>query len=388
MADEPSNLTVSQMDKSLQSLPTSGSNAKKRSLWFHLHFWIGWIAALPIAVVCLSGGILVFEGPIFQWEHRELFQLEETGTPLSVQQVLDTYRSADPPLVVNHLGIPKSPNHSYSAFATELRPEGRRGARVFLNPYTGELTRLNAGFSISETLIDVHRRLAGGRTGQLIVGISSLVLIVTCVLGFTLWWPLRGRTFVRAWKRGQALDWHNALGLVVLLPLMVMAITGVTFTWGQSIWPLLEGLQGYPSQAVMPPIAVSEGQAKVSMDLVVDRIRAEFPGQRITGIQPGSGKQSPIKVFLDADGSNLQLVMDPYSGEELLRFDGSGTGPVGWLRRNFGRFHTFGPFNLAIRILWGLLSVSGTALVVTGLWVSVRRWRRPGRRTVATKSAP
>lgn len=365
------------MDDSLQNPSTSGSNAKKRSIWFHLHFWIGWIAALPIAAVCLTGGILVFEESIFQWEHNELFQLKETGTPLSVQQVLDNYRSANPPLIVNHLGLPEFSNHSYAAFATEIRPEGRRAARVFQNPYTGELTRLNAEFSISASLIDVHRRLAGGRAGQQIVGISSLVLTVTCMLGIVLWWPLRGRTFARAWKRGNALDWHNALGLVVLLPLMVMAVTGVMFTWGRTIWPALENLQGYPSQAVMPAVSVSEGDARVSMDLIVDRVRAELPGRRITGIQPGNGKQSPIKVFLDADGSNLQLVIDPYTGRELLRFDGSGTGPVGWLRMNFGRFHTFGPYNPAVRILWGLFSIGGTVLVVTGLWVSVKRLRRP-----------
>lgn len=368
-------LTESQMDKSRQGFLISSTNGKKRSIWFHLHFWIGWIAALPIALVCLSGGILIFEEAIFHWEHKELFQLEETGTPLSVQQVLDAYRSANPPLIVNHLGIPESPNHSYSAFTTELRPEGRRPARVFLNPYTGRFTRLNEEFSISETLISVHRRLAGGRTGQLIVGISSIVLIVTCIFGLVLWWPLRGRTFARAWQRGRALDWHNALGLVALLPLMLMALTGIAFTWGQSIWPLLEGIQGYPSQAVMPPVAVSERDTKVSMDVVVNRIRAELPNQRITGIQPGNGKQSPIKVFLDADGNNLQILVDPYTGKELLRFDGTGTGPIGWLRRNFGKFHTFGPFNIALRILWGLFSIGGTVLVVTGLWVSVKRYR-------------
>lgn len=372
------------MDDSLPKPGTNGSDAKKRSIWFYLHLWIGWIAALPIAVVCLTGGILVFEESIFHWEHSELFQLEETGTPLSVQQVLDNYRSADPPLVVNHLGLPESPNHSYAAFATEMRPEGRRAVRVFQNPYTGALTRLNAEFSISATLIDLHRRLAGGRIGQQIVGISSLILMVTCLLGFVLWWPLRGRTFARAWKRGHALDWHNALGLVALLPLLVMALTGIMFTWGRSIWPALESLQGYPSQAVIPAMAVSEGDAKVSMDLIVDRIRAELPGRRITGIQPGNGKRSPIKVFLDADGSNLQLVIDPYSGKELLRFDGSGTGPVGWLRKNFGKFHTFEPYHPAARILWGLLSIGGTVLVVTGLWVSVKRWRRPRRKTAVT----
>ena len=368
------------MNKPIENLPTSGSKDKKRTLWFHLHFWIGWIAAVPIALVCLTGGILVFEGAIFRWEHNALYQLEETGTPLSIQQVLERYQSADPPLRVNHLGIPKASNHSYSAYCTEILPEGNRGAgRVFLNPYTGELTKLVGGFSISHFLIDLHRHLAAGKLGQQIAAISSLVLAITGIIGLVLWWPLRGRTFVRAWKRGQALDWHNALGLVVLIPLIVMAITGIMFTWGRQIWPMLEKLQRTPSQAVIPAVTIPEGDTRVSMDVVVDRIKAELPGKRITGIQPGNGK-NPVKVLLDADGNNLQLFMDPYSGKELLRFDGSGTGPVGWFRKNFGRFHTLGPYNLFARILWGLLSLGGTVLVVTGLWVSVKRWRRPKRK--------
>jgi len=128
--------------------PTAGSNKRKRSFWFHLHFWVGWIAALPIALVCLTGTILVFEGDLFRWEHKEHFQLDVTDSPLSVAEVLNAYQSADPPLRVNHLGIPRSPEHSYSAYCTELRPDGNRGGRVFLNPYTGALTWMSDGFSI------------------------------------------------------------------------------------------------------------------------------------------------------------------------------------------------------------------------------------------------
>lgn len=367
------------MNNLSENLPASEADSKKRSLWFHLHFWVGWIAAVPIALVCLTGAFLIFQQDLFRWEHKVLFQLEETGNALSVQEILDTYRSADPPLQVNHLGFPKSPKYSYSAYCTEIRPEGNRGGRVFLNPYSGELSRLSDGFSMSETLIDLHRHLAAGRTGQLVVAISSLVLAITCLFGLVLWWPLRGRTFVRAWKRGQALDWHNALGLAALVPLIVMAITGIMFTWGQQIWPLIDNLQGYPSRAVAPTITISEGGERVSMDLVVDQVRAALPGKRITGIQPGNGK-NVIKVFLDADGNNLQLFMDPYTGEELGRFEGSGTGPVGSFRKVFSSLHTLGRYNLFVRVLWGMFSLGGTVLVVTGIWISVKRWRRRTRR--------
>ena len=305
---------------------------------------MGWIAALPIALVCLTGALLVFEQDLFRWEHKELFQLEETGNALSIQQVLEAYHSADPPLQVNHLGIPKLPEYAYSAFCTEIRPEGNRGAgRVFLNQYTGEIIRLSDGFSLSETFIGIHRRLVAGRIGQLIVAFSSLLLAITSVFGLVLWWPLRGRTFVRAWKRGQALDWHNALGLAAMMPLIIMAITGIMITWGRDIWPLVDKLQGYPSRAVAPAIVVSEGEGNVSMDLVVERVRGAIPGKRITGIQPGNGK-NVIKVFLDTDGNNLQLFIDPHTGNEVARFDGSGTGPVGSFRKVFGSLHTLRPY--------------------------------------------
>lgn len=360
---------------------TSESRQRKRRVWFHLHFWIGWIAALPIALVCLTGTVLIFEGELISWENREFFQLEENGKPLTIQQVLDAYRSADPPLQVNHLSIPKASSHAYSAYVTEIRSDGsRRGGKVYLNPYTGELTWAGDKFTISHLIINVHRHLAAGKIGQQIIGISSLVLAITCIIGLILWWPLRGRTFVRAWRRGQVHDWHNALGLIAMAPLIVMAITGITFTWGRHVWPILEDMQGRPSQTVMPPITVSEGNEKISIDVIIDQIRAEFPGKRITGIQPGSRKQTPVKAFLDADGNNLQLVRDPYSGEELLRLDGTGNGPVGWYRENFGKFHTFGPYHIVLRLLWGLLSLGGAVLVITGLWISVKRWRRPKRK--------
>lgn len=364
------------MDYQSEYLPISESKSKKCSLWFHLHFWVGWIAAVPIALVCLTGALLVFEQDLFRWEHKQLFQLEETGNALSVQQVLEAYYSADPPLQVNHLGLPKLPEYAYSAFCTEIRPEGNRGAgRVFLNQYTGEIIRLSDGFSLSETFIGIHRRLVAGRTGQLIVAFSSLLLAITCLFGLVLWWPLRGRTFVRAWKRGQVLDWHNVLGLAAMMPLIIMAITGVMITWGRDIWPLVDKLQGYPSRAVAPAIAVSEGEGNVSMDLVVERVRGAIPGKRITGIQPGNGK-NVIKVFLDADGNNLQLFIDPHTGSEVGRFDGSGTGPVGSFRKVFGSLHTLHPYGLFFRFIWGLFSLVGTVLVVTGVWVSIKRWRR------------
>lgn len=361
------------MNRTNEDNTTAAAKNKRRTLWFHLHFWIGWIAAIPIALICLTGGILIFEQEIIEWDNKELYQLEVTGTPMTVGQVLETYRSSDPPLRVNHLGIPKTPEHAYSAYTS--------GGKIYLNPYTGELSKTSDGFSISHLLIDVHRHLAGGVIGQQVAAISSLVLAITCIFGLILWWPLRGRTFARAWKRGQALDWHNALGLVALVPLIIMAITGVTFTWGSHIWPLIEGET--PSQIPRPTVTAPEGVDKLPIDPLVEKANSLMSDLKWTGFQPSNGKSNAHAFFFsDGKNNNIQLYLDPYTGEELERRDGSTKtkGMVAWYRRNFGKLHTFGSYGFIPQLIWGLLSVVGTVLVGTGMWVSVKRWRRTKRR--------
>lgn len=353
----------------MKELPTEGSEKKSRSIWFHLHFWIGWIAAIPIALISLTGGILIFEQEIIQWDNKTLYQLEVTDSRMTVGQVLEAYRTSDPPLRVNHLGIPKDPTNAYSAYTS--------GGKIYLNPYTGELSKPSDSFSISHTLIDVHRHLAAGKVGQQVAAISSLILAATCVIGLILWWPLRGRTFVRAWKRGQALDWHNALGLVATIPLIVMAITGITFTWGRHLWPLIEG--DTPSQLPRPTVSAPADGEKLPIDPLVEQVKSLMSDVRWTGFQP-SNRESSAHAFFFSDGSNhnIQLFLDPYTGEELERRDGSEKpkGIVAWYRRNFGRLHTFGTYGFVPQFIWGLLSIGGTVLIGTGLWITVKRWRR------------
>jgi uncharacterized iron-regulated membrane protein len=362
------------MDNSIPATPTAGSKVKKRTFWFHLHFWIGWIAAIPIALLCLTGAILIFENEIFQWENPELFNLEVTEDPMTVGEVIKLYQSNDPPLRVSHLGIPSSPAHAYSSYTS--------GGRVFVDPYKGELSRPSSGFSISHLLIDVHRHLAAGAVGRQLAAICSLILAITCIFGLILWWPLRGRTFVRAWKRGQALDWHNALGLVAMVPLIIMAITGINFTWGRHIWPLLEGDK--PSVPPRPTVTAVEGVEKLPIDDVVAKALSLMPDAQWTGFQPSNSANAAQAFFFSkSTDDNIQLFLDPYSGKELDRRDGKikPTGPVGWIRSKFNGLHTLHPYGLFAEIIWGLLSFAGTVLVVTGMWVSVKRWRRPKRRT-------
>lgn len=362
------------MQDSSATKPHLGS----RLLWHRIHLWIGWVAALPIALVCLSGALLIFEKPLFRFEHREFYQLDVTGAPLSVEAVLEAYQAADPPLRVNHLVIPESADHSYSAYCSELHPEGERGARVFLDPYSGELTWLHDEFSLSRALIVLHRQLAAGRIGQQVVAGSSLLLAVTCILGLLLWWPMRRRTFRRILRRGRVLDWHNAMGLLTIAPLIAMAITGITFTWGNNVWNLLgkSASSSRPEGRAIESPATS--QARLPVGVVVKKVQALMPEATWTGFQPSNHDAAPHKFFFKKDGKEHLLRIDPHTGDQLpLPGESKGVSRlVGWYRTNFGKIHTLEFGALPVRLVWGACALGGTVLVLTGLTISTRRRRK------------
>ncbi len=355
---------------------------------FQLHLWIGWIAALPNLIVCATGFPLAFEKELHRIEEPEHYRLTPTDNRLPLAEVLRRYDAAIPRLVVNHLSVPQVPDRAYLAFSTQINADGsRENLKAYLNPYTGEITRVAKNRSFVSVSTALHRELIMGKAGKQVVAWSSLLLAITSIIGIVLWWPMRARTFARAVRRGNALDWHNVLGLIAIAPLAIMAVTGVSFTWGKHAFPLLEKLQGKPSTVNAPTLETQEGspagpQSRVSAAEAAERIAALFPEAKIIGVQPSNQRTRPHVFLIKQPGvssrdGTMSLFIDPSTGLEHSRADTRDTGPVCWYRRQFGPLHTFGYFPAWVRLLWGALSFVGAVLVATGVWISIRnRFRK------------
>lgn len=336
---------------------------------------LGWMAAIPLVIICVTGTVLVFEKQLLQSE-------QSTGAPMESSQWLS------PPEVfrlllnsgvrVNHFGIPADPGKPFFAFATRTVGEDKgKNIKLLVDPYSGVITRVDNRMSLSKIVIDLHRELALGAAGKQVVAGSSVVLALTSLVGLILWWPMRRGTMMRARKRRGVLDWHNVVGLAALLPLLIMAVTGVSFTWGKTIFPQLEKIQGSPIREVVPVVVVAPGATKPGGDFALEEFLREHADLRLTGFQPSNSASAPHVFLVDQKRLRpLRILLDPYTLKELGRFDGSGTGPVGWYQQNFGILHTMAPFGLTLRLVWGLCSLGGAILVGSGIWVSIKRWRR------------
>ena len=172
-----------------------------KSIFRKLHLWLSVPFGVIITLICFSGAMLVFEYEITQWVKPEIFQSEQAaGRPPS---------SGD--------GKPRR----------KVVPRGER------------LPFFRAMFSLHRWLLGSRPEGGGIFWGKLVVGISTLLFVVVLLSGVVLWWPRTRKALVNGLKitarRGWPHFWrslHVAGGMYALALLLVMALTGLTWSFG------------------------------------------------------------------------------------------------------------------------------------------------------------
>ncbi|WBO86476.1 PepSY-associated TM helix domain-containing protein [Hymenobacter yonginensis] len=282
----------------------------------NLHLYLSLVSGLVVAVVCFTGGVLVFEKELEQAWHPERYFVAPTTTPrqplTQLTAAVRVYKPdaritglkvyADPTRTVeiNLAGAPGGERKSEAARAERGgQPnegaraksgagrgkegkggkeggkgggEGGRGPVVFVNPYTAAVTgELNYRETFFFSMMALHRGMVGGAIGKLVVGVSTLLFLVIIGTGLVLWWPasrkaVRQRLQVKwsgGWKRLNH-DLHVVLGFYSALLLFVFAFTGLawSFEWfNKGIYAVTNSPMDRPE----PPVSVVPAGAAALM---------------------------------------------------------------------------------------------------------------------------
>lgn len=216
-----------------------------RKLFAKLHLWLSLPLGIIISIICLSGAALVFERDITQALQRSLYTVvppSEDTQPLSPSQ-LATHIQAQVSDSLHLSSLLLSANPHETAFAS-FRETGRK--QLSVNPYTGEVLGWTQSYPFFQTMRKLHRWLLdppaskGEKSvGKIIVGITTLVMVFILISGLIIWIPrtrkaLKNRLSVsctKGWRRFWY-DSHVAIGFYSTLLLLVMALTGLTWSFG------------------------------------------------------------------------------------------------------------------------------------------------------------
>lgn len=206
-----------------------------------IHLWLGIASGVVLFLVCLSGTILTFEKEIKSALAETLEVTPNEGGALPMETLI---ANLIPKGQVLRVTIPAEINQPY-VFRVKTSPSDRRGTVVYVNPFTGAALQPEKGplDAFFMSMFKMHRwMLMDISIGRPIVGVATIIFLILSVTGLVLWFPkkLSWKQFKPRFKIKWSASWkrinydlHNTLGFYACIFLIIMALTGLnwSFDW-------------------------------------------------------------------------------------------------------------------------------------------------------------
>lgn len=366
-----------------------------------IHLWLAVPFGLIITIICFTGALLVFEDQVTQLTNRHLYYVESPGSqPLPVGTLVEKVESQlTKGATITGVTIYPQPDRSY-----QVNLSAPKGAAVYIDPYTGEVLGQSQRTPFFRTVFMLHRWLLDSQPadggifwGKRITGISTLLFVIILLSGIVIWWP-RSRKGLKngiqiALRKGKTRFWHDlhaAGGIYVLLLVLVMALTGLTwsFDWYKNAFYTLFGVEttapakGPAHKEKSPqgpqPGTTTEATAPVTpfacWQQVYDQVAAKNPDRLKIEITDGTASVSNNR-YGNIRGTD-RYTFDPQSGQITGASLYKDTGNSGKIRGWIYSVHTGAWGGNLTRIIWFLAALLGATLPLTGYYLWIKRLYR------------
>ena len=344
-----------------------------------LHRWTGGVIGLLLAILGLSGTILLWEG---EWialpgAGDPVVERVERIAPIAVRAMADgatriTFASEE--IGLHHVAF-----------------EGGAGAYVRQD---GAVAASWSGMWERPELwiFDLHHHLFAGHNGELVTGYAGLIGLAFVITGSILWWRSR-RTFEwRLWPRrmqpGPIVRHHRDIGILIAPLLILSFTTGAAMIFDDAAAALLSPLGRTAAAAAptAPPAPPASGPAAVATMLAT--AKARFPQAALRRLTVPAKPDAPFALrmrqpFEWTPNGRTTLFFDGRGA--LIRVDDpAGAGTAASVTEKFYPLHAAKVGGLAMKLL---LTASGLGLALLGTLATWSFWfrrvtRRRGRSAV------
>lgn len=389
-----------------------GIESKKATFWdtprktslrrwvFYVHFYAGLTAGLFFTIVGLTGSIITFARELRILEVPGGTHVRQMAQSVPLETLWATVRHARPYDTLVSLKFESDPT---KALNFETRSPGGERIHTFINQYRGTiLYQDNYDHRALQWIYDLHADLLGGRTGRTINAWLAILIGIVSTAGLLLWW--RGRKYWRlgfqynlqsSWKR-QSWDLHSLGGFLFFLPLLVMVLTGVYYSYINRYIAIAAAVTRGPAMVPRPLASKYPAKWQPLDDILRNAERrmpdckptlVEFPTNEATDQRNASISirvSCPIRPYNIMEPHSLGLsyaYVDPPTAQ-VLGVDRYDQAPLGVLLIRLITPTHFGEIGgMFTRVLWVILGLVPGTLFVTSLLMWWNRslsktWRR------------
>lgn len=201
-----------------------------------IHKWLGLTSGLIVFIISVTGCIFCFQDEIKDITRKE-WRLVESKNQLYISPTVLEQKSkkiipnSTPSLIAYHGKNRTAVVYSYTKTDQYF---------LYFNPYTGRyLKKENLAEDFFIIVEHIHMYLLlPDYVGKHIISGATIIFIILLISGIIQWWPKRKSDLKRSfsikwsakWKRVNY-DWHNTTGLYISLLTLIIAITGLCFSY-------------------------------------------------------------------------------------------------------------------------------------------------------------
>ncbi|PRY62307.1 Dyp-type peroxidase [Glycomyces artemisiae] len=296
--------------------------AALRQLLLRLHFYAGILIAPFLLVSALTGLAYALSYPLEDYLYQDLKTVDPGGESLTLADQVAAVSAAHPDWTVTAVRPPAEAGDSTGVLVDDgaVRESGAV-AIVYVDPYTGEVLGDSTTYGSSqagpvrEWISTLHRSLHLGEPGRLYSELAASWLWVVALGGLVLW-IARKRRDGGFWLpkpegrgRGRTLAWHGPVGLWLVIVLLFLSVTGLTWSRyaGEHVSELREALDW-----TTPSLTVAEGGS----DAHAEHQHSGASGSSVFAVTLLDGVYA---AALDAGMSGpVQIALPSGSGTEYL----------------------------------------------------------------------
>jgi uncharacterized iron-regulated membrane protein len=356
--------------------------------WSKVHTWTSLISTAFLLLLCITGLPLIF---YHELDHALYDEVEPA------QLAADAPRASLDTVVAN--GLAKMPGQAVQFMfwdreepeivmlsigkTVDSDPEHNRLVR--LDSRTGEfLDEVDFRSRLTYVFYRLHVDMYAGLPGKLFLGLMGLLFCVAIVSGVVLYWPSTRKLDFGAVRRQRPrlvrwLDLHNLLGVVTVVWALTVGFTGVINTWADLIFKLWQNDQLVEMVGAYKDRALPQGPT--SVEEAVASARAALPGMTPSFVAfPGNpfSSKSHYAVFMRGETPLTSRLLRPTLIEaETGKLTDTRSLPLYAKVLLVSQPLHFGDYGgMPLKIIWALLDVATIVVLVTGLYLWVKRRRR------------
>jgi uncharacterized iron-regulated membrane protein len=198
-----------------------------------LHRWLGLALCVLLIIISVSGSLLLWKKE-YLWltieQSRESPNRDQHNIANAIDTISDFYAAEQ----ISRIDL--------FAYDLALHKVYLTDDSTAWHTQTGKkIVQWQGTDRFEDWLLDLHHRfLLGNSIGLNIAGFSGLLLVPLMLLGLFIWWPrkhmlkmglLPNKKQLKTLHRGALIRSHSNLGAVFILPLLIIAITGVNLVY-------------------------------------------------------------------------------------------------------------------------------------------------------------